>query len=164
MTDKMHENWAKPTVPVWEEIKPPQVYGTAKELVHSLRHGYPSPLRIEAADVIDKQAAEIDALRKRVQELESAQQWRPIESAPKDGAEIILSNGETVAQGHWFHTPPFIREIRDMDGHYIDQDESDGYDDWIDSSGGMQPDPTHWIPLPQPPIEKGRLDVEGHPV
>jgi hypothetical protein len=47
MTDKMHENWAKPTVPVWEEIKPPQVYGTAKELVHSLRHGYPSPLRMK---------------------------------------------------------------------------------------------------------------------
>jgi len=143
MTDKIHANWIASTVPTWEEIKPP----------HTLERY-----------VIDKQAAEIDALRKRVQELESAQQWRPIESAPKDGAEIILSNGETVAQGHWFHTPPFIREIRDMDGHYIDQDESDGYDDWIDSSGGMQPDPTHWIPLPQPPIEKGRLDVEGHPV
>ena len=65
MTDKIHENWVKPTVPVWEEIKPPQVYGTAKELVHSLRHGYPSPLRIEAADVIEKQAAEIDRLTKQ---------------------------------------------------------------------------------------------------
>ena len=65
MTDKIHENWVKPTVPTWEEIKPPQVYGTAKELVHSLRHGYPSPLRIEAADVIEKQAAEIDRLTKQ---------------------------------------------------------------------------------------------------
>ena len=27
MTDKIHENWVKPTVPTWEEIKPPRNAG-----------------------------------------------------------------------------------------------------------------------------------------
>ena len=52
MSDKIHANWIAATVPTWEEIKP-----------HTLERY-----------VIDKQAAEIDALRKRVQELESAHQ------------------------------------------------------------------------------------------
>jgi len=161
MTDKMHENWAKPTVPVWEEIKPPQVYGTAKELVHSLRHGYPSPLRIEAADVIDKQAAEIDALRKRVQELESAQQWMSIESAPKDGTDVLVMYMHIDTQ--IVHNAFYAAE---SDGWEADSVGWWSYEhsevsrvhltDWMT--------PTHWMPLPQPPIEKGRLDVEGHPV
>ena len=85
-------------------------------------------------------------------------QWLPIETAPKDGTEILLSNGETVAQGNWLHAEPYIREYRDIDGRYVDQDEFDGYDGWIDQTGGMQPDPTHWMPLPPPP---GIVGKEG---
>jgi len=147
MTDKMHENWAKPTVPVWEEIKPPQVYGTAKELVHSLRHGYPSPLRIEAADVIDKQAAEIDALRKRVQELESAHQ----EPAVARG----VSELETVVQSLcvWGKFQDDAGEATNALSDLLEQLKS----------VPQVPPPDH-RDAPQPPIEKGRLDVEGHPV
>jgi hypothetical protein len=77
--------------------------------------------------------------------------WMPIETAPKDGTEILLSNGQTVAEGHWLHQEAYIREHRDLDGRYIGQDESDGCDEWMDWSGGMLPEPTHWMPLPPPP-------------
>ena len=81
--------------------------------------------------------------------------WQPIETAPKDGTQVMLTNGISVAHGNWLHVEPFIREIRDLEGRYIDQDESDGYDGWIDFIGGMMPEPTLWMPLPTPPESKG---------
>lgn len=77
--------------------------------------------------------------------------WRPIESAPKDGTAILLTNGKDVAEGHWFFEEGGTTEYRDLDGRYIGQTDSDGYDGWMDWDGGMQPDPTHWMPLPAPP-------------
>lgn len=77
--------------------------------------------------------------------------WQPIETAPKDGTAILLTNGKDVAEGHWFFEEGGTTEHRDLDGRYIGQTESDGYDGWMDWDGGMQPDPTHWMPLPAPP-------------
>jgi hypothetical protein len=77
--------------------------------------------------------------------------WQPISTAPKDGTQMILTNGAVVAQGWWEHQEPYSREQRDIDGHYIDQQEHDGFDGWLDCEGGMQPDPTHWQPLPAAP-------------
>lgn len=78
--------------------------------------------------------------------------WQPIESAPKvKDAPLLLTNGVSVSHGWWIDEPGYIREKRDMDGHYIDQDESDGYTGWMDCDGGMQPEPTHWQPLPAAP-------------
>jgi hypothetical protein len=89
------------------------------------------------------------------------EQWMPIETAPKlKDAQILLTNGETVAQGWWFDEPGYIRERRDLDGRYIDQDESDGFTGWMDCEGGMQPDPTHWMPLPPPPHSNPQVEGE----
>lgn len=77
--------------------------------------------------------------------------WRPIETAPKDGSHFIATNGISVAEGWWEHQEPFFREKRDIDGVYIDQEESDGFDGWLDCGGGMLPEPTHWMPLPAAP-------------
>lgn len=76
--------------------------------------------------------------------------WLDIATAPKDGTEILLSNGVDVAEGCWAHEEPYVRERRDAYGRYIGQDESDGFDGWIDFSGGMEPEPTHWMPKPVP--------------
>ena len=63
-------------------------------------------------------------------------EWQPIETAPKDGSRIILT-----------------------DGGFVDAAEWDGYEGWIvnvESSSGFNYynkfyDATHWMPLPQPP-------------
>lgn len=78
-------------------------------------------------------------------------QWQPIETAPKDGTGILLSNGKDVAEGHWYFEEGGTTEHRDLDGRYIDQTDSDGYAGWLDWDGGMQPAPTHWMPLPAAP-------------
>lgn len=78
-------------------------------------------------------------------------EWKSIDGAPRDGSQMLLSNGVVVSQGWWLHAPAYIREHRDLDGRYIGQDESDGYDGWMDCDGGMLPEPTHYMPLPPPP-------------
>lgn len=89
----------------------------------------------------------LDALAAR------APQWLPIEQAPKDGTQLLLTNGKDVAQGWWEIQPPFFKEHRDLDGRYIDQTEFDGFEGWLDHSGGMLPKPTHFMPLPAPPSD-----------
>ena len=55
--------------------------------------------------------------------------WLPIESAPKDGTEIILCEGAAAPYcGEWKH------------------------EEWADRDGSDYRIPTHWQPLPAPPV------------
>ncbi|MDQ0068316.1 hypothetical protein J2W34_000090 [Variovorax boronicumulans] len=87
--------------------------------------------------------------------------WLPIESAPKDGTNVLLTNGINVAQGWWEHVSPYIHEKRDVAGVYHDQEEHDGFDGWLDCEGGMQPDPTHYMLLPPAPAPTGMGSVSS---
>lgn len=119
---------------------------------------YPDRFRdLPAADRLFSERA-FDEGRHAAAELVSAAlsapavpQWMPIEAAPKDGTEVLLSNGTDVSAGNWLHREGGIHERRDLEGRYIDQDEDEGYDGWIDWSGGMNPKPSHWMPLPESP-------------
>jgi hypothetical protein len=58
--------------------------------------------------------------------------WQPIETAPKDGTDILLWDGEDVISCRW------------LDGA------------WVDSWGLMKYETpsepaTHWMPWPEPP-------------
>ncbi len=75
--------------------------------------------------------------------------WRPIESAPKDGTRILLTDGTSVTEGSYYNIPASIDVRRDLDGRYIDQIEDDGFEGWMDSLGGIGP--THYMPLPAAP-------------
>ncbi|MGE8629495.1 hypothetical protein [Achromobacter denitrificans] len=77
--------------------------------------------------------------------------WKPISSAPKDGTDILLTNGVHVSCGHWHYDEGGTTEHRDLDGRYIGQDDRDGFAGWFDWMGGMTPNPTHWMPLPAAP-------------
>lgn len=67
-------------------------------------------------------------------------QWQPIETAPKDGQVIIVWDGEAwevTAWGKVSHVPIYgflqvlFRDVNDIDL--------------------LNPQPTHWMPLPNPP-------------
>jgi hypothetical protein len=71
--------------------------------------------------------------------------WQPIETAPKDGSYVLIANmhGAWVAKWH----PIFVSGFRPstpwasmMLNH-----------DHIEKTGRYDP-PTHWMPLPAPPI------------
>jgi len=65
--------------------------------------------------------------------------WRPIETAPKDGAwvwlyEAVEHEADRQYVGHWFHD-------------YIGDE-----DRWQDAADCREfAKPTHWMPLPDPP-------------
>ena len=76
--------------------------------------------------------------------------WQPIETAPKDGEAVILTEGGKVFHGG-FITIDF-KEIRDSEGNFIDQIDPDEY--WMNFDEGDVCTPTHWMPkrsLPMPP-------------
>lgn len=64
--------------------------------------------------------------------LPTTPEWQPIDTAPKDGTDILLCRV--------FH-PPIVAGF--YDGEWKDFDSADAI------KGGM--DVTHWMPLPQPP-------------
>ena len=57
--------------------------------------------------------------------------WQKIETAPKDGTEVLACEGSWV----------FIVGC-------------DRYG-WVDNAAGEERSPTHWMPLPEPPVTKG---------
>ena len=82
-------------------------------------------------------AAGIDQLLKAAELLKQVE-WQPIESAPKTG-EVIILYGQTqhaefpfVGQGHWY------KVYKKWAWHHYIGDEPN--------------QPTHWQPLPQPPV------------
>lgn len=78
--------------------------------------------------------------------------WQPIETAPKDGTRMVLFCERVVSRihtGHWF-------------SH---EKQTDGVTSWRYSGWWLdgfqhpfnQPpfEPTHWMPLPDPPQRRG---------
>jgi hypothetical protein len=64
--------------------------------------------------------------------------WKPIETAPKDGTSILLSDGKWVGEGYY---------SEHSGGTWWEAGSH-----WTDAHDG-QIYPTHWQPLPPPPSE-----------
>ena len=103
------------------------------------------------------------ALARAGLEADKAEEWLPIETAPKDGTEIILGsepqmfNGQPVPArvtiGHWTTEEECQVDMGDCGGEchcreyeYVDPS-------WISWDGGftVENPATHWRPLPAPP-------------
>ena len=69
---------------------------------------------------------------------QSRQQWQPIDDEARNGEERILSDGIYTITGKWIRTPHDIDwgcEFCFMSEHRL-----------------IDPQPTHWMPLPAPPM------------
>jgi allantoicase len=62
--------------------------------------------------------------------------WQPIETAPKDGSHMILGCSTYVDCGYW------------DDGWTLYPDDTAPHDNYCVR---FNPEPTHWMPLPEPP-------------
>ena len=88
--------------------------------------------------------------------------WMPIETAPKDGTEILLHapacdyKGTNVkartTYGHW-RAPSDTPRIKYQDGFAPEPEWEDFEPFWASWDGGFTEEhpPTHWMPLPPPP-------------
>jgi Protein of unknown function (DUF551) len=78
--------------------------------------------------------AEIELMRAALEAAARAC-WQPIETAPKDGTAILLCVGRWMTVGHWHRVA----------GGWS----SNGP---VYSPYGLDEQPTHWQPLPEPPV------------
>lgn len=88
-------------------------------------------------------------------------EWQPIETAPKDGTEVLVYRADTgVMLARWIAPCDFMTEA-EMD-HVLDATDDGGDPDWFaaDFIGGGRISndglPTHWMPLPAPPNDDRR--------
>lgn len=80
-------------------------------------------------------------------------EWKGIESAPKDGTEIILRKGDRVTSGAWIEWTETATEFHGTTGAWLGESEQDSGANWSSWDGGFRDDdePTHWMELPEPP-------------
>lgn len=91
----------------------------------------------EQLDQLANKCLELEAENKRLKE---ANEWKPIETAPKDGSRFLA--GVDRASG-------FLQYVAWWD---------DEFSDWVITSSLTNiicPTPSHWMPLPEPPKEQG---------
>jgi hypothetical protein len=82
-------------------------------------------------------------LLSRIEALEKASQWQPIETAPKDGTEVLIFGGmfsPTISNKSPCRSATKAR-FYDSEWNVVD----------IDGYGIEVILPTHWTPLPKPP-------------
>lgn len=76
-------------------------------------------------------------------------EWQPIETAPKDGTLVLLLDGRMVVAGCW--NAAFNDGWCFWDGYGVSSDDDEAnvveLNSWIPGFG-----PSHWMPLPSPPI------------
>ncbi len=96
-----------------------------------------SPLSRElmmASGWVNRLNVEISTLLSENERLKEAQQWRPIETAPKDQTYILIYNDcESIYVGQWIGD-----ELQWSNG---------------DVCGPDYINPTYWMPLPAPPVD-----------
>ena len=77
--------------------------------------------------------------------------WQPIETAPKDGSIIILTDGKTVEVGCWsldLHGKEYPWSF--VDDYRAQDIRSDGVG--VSVNGWEETAVTHWMHLPKPPV------------
>jgi len=77
--------------------------------------------------------------------------WKPIETAPKDGTNILgFANGE-ITTVSWFSWKLDPADYNDKNGHWtlcVSGPNADDGEWW----------PSHWMPLPKPPYQTLEVD------
>ena len=117
-------------------------------------------------DISDEMFEAIRALKERLAQPEQEPvAWRPIESAPKTGRKVILFYKNRLNVGRTV----IARCLTDEQATEIDADDvglEGGWYECIDNWGDFtdvvihEGEPSHWMPLPAPPIEALRQALE----
>lgn len=90
------------------------------------------------AEEREDEAEAVEAVYKELNELRERCEWRPIESAPKDGTRVLLYRDlwmESMGVCFW-------------DGVQCE---------WRPVNGSCFPGSSHWMPLPEPPADQERV-------
>lgn len=80
-------------------------------------------------------------------------EWKPIETAPKDGTELLLWRADSgVILARWIAPCDFLTDEEIEKNHADDSEEPDWFHaDYVQGGRITDGAPTHWMPLPEPP-------------
>lgn len=95
-----------------------------------------------AAKTASRSWSQFAQLEGRLRELLAAQEWQPIESAPRDGTRILIWPKLMQPRA----ALNFVREKRAVIGYWHTPGNSEKPGMWIGAGS-----PTHWRRLPPPP-------------
>lgn len=86
---------------------------------------------------LQDEASDLRAAAALIRELVGKEKWQPIETAPKDGTHVLgyFKTGTTYRETWW-----------------SEKQAADHGMGWLFSQNGLT-QPTHWRPLPAPPVE-----------
>lgn len=79
-------------------------------------------------------------------------EWQSIETAPKDGARIIVFTNGSYYHGKHDKDEPEVMEAYWFEGWYNDNTKSGWMPANCDEEYGALYEATHWMPLPKPPV------------
>jgi len=114
-----------------------------------------APYARQLIHMLVETACEVAASRVGAPPPASPSGWQPIETAPKDGTDVLLARKDGVDIGSWQEAQPDGFES----GVIVDPGLPEGWYGYLGFSPFDDP-PTHWMPLPVPPAERSVLPVE----
>lgn len=81
--------------------------------------------------------------------------WQPIETVPRDGTIILITNGRSVMAAYW----SLGVRVYGGAGFGINAEYAWAFLDETNGLNGFKAEgkhsPTHWMPLPEPPSNEG---------
>jgi hypothetical protein len=129
----------------WQRMTPEQIAADRIARAVEKRTGW----SVETARDVGRRAVEdmaaaglVIMTAERAAELIHAPRWQPIETAPKDGTRVDVWSGDRFTDARWC--------ARHKQWEVFIPDYNGG--EWT----GVYAPPTHWMPLPAPPVETAR--------
>ena len=140
------------TSSIHSEFDPPK--HLSKEQIIDMARRYIKYWRIEAQSFESKWEMELTRKWNLAKEtMSNKSEWQPIETAPKDGTEILSYHNREILYSNGERKKfEWIKIVRwDV---FVQWDNPEDEYDWMTGSNFDEPtptDPTHWMPLPKPP-------------
>ena len=100
--------------------------------------GFTSAQQLAAYNNVVARMAELESENEALRRKLASFQWQPIETAPKDGANVLVFDSQCGVQ---------VGYLRYFNLHWNISPQ------WCSSFGEVRLHPHHWMPLPAPPKE-----------
>lgn len=122
-----------------KDQNPPPEYDHDQALMDAYQHGYNNGYK--KGQAYGEHTGHIAGYDQAISDLSNDDGWRPIETAPKDGTRVLLSEDEGRMVGAFWDIVDFDERRRCHVFWWT-------YDVYVDDSNFQ---PTYWMPSPEPP-------------